>query len=300
MTAIALTALTVLLLPLGHPPGAAAPVQEEGEELVRLEAWPELGGKELKQVRTEVSKLRKARTPEMAEDAAEQLAGGSVGAVPELLTALSKEKDKAALQRIEAVLEEMTGPAHTRCLAGEFEHKSALVRAWCLRRCASFPDPGVRGAAEGALERVRKSGKKADPEELYAAALCSTSAGSPEGMDVMSTWALEAWPKRGEEMRTALEQVRGTEAAAAAEQLLAGDPKEDRAEIVAGLRLLSGCGGEDSVKLVGPFLDEEDNSIRVAAINALRGIVDGEGPMEELSVFRAIEVAKTWKRRIGA
>ena len=298
------TALIALLVPIAalapHAGGGPLPAQEEGEELVRLEAWPKLGGKELKQVRTEVQKLRVARTPEMAENAAERLIGGSVGAAPELLAALSKEKDEAARRRIVEVLEGMTGPAHTRCLAGEFGHKSGRVRTWCLRRCAAFPDPGVRAAAEEALARVRQAGKKAEPEELYAAALCTTSAGSVEGMDVLGAWAIDAWAKRGEELRSALEQVRGPEAAATAGRLLTGDPKEQRVEIVAGLRLLSGCGGVQSVGLVGPFLDSDDNSIRVAAINALRGIVDGEGPMEELSVFRAIEVAKTWKRRIGA
>jgi hypothetical protein len=39
--------------------------------------------------------------------------------------------------------------------------------------------------------------------------------------------------------------------------------------------------------------------VRVAAINALRGIVDGQEPLEELSVFGAIELAKTWKVRVG-
>jgi TPP-dependent pyruvate/acetoin dehydrogenase alpha subunit len=51
---------------------------------------------------------------------------------------------------------------------------------------------------------------------------------------------------------------------------------------------------------VAPYLDSEDNSIRVAAIDALRGIVDGDGPMEQQSVFRAIEMAKLWKLRLGS
>jgi hypothetical protein len=68
---------------------------------------------------------------------------------------------------------------------------------------------------------------------------------------------------------------------------------------VAGLRLIAACGEKESAKhLVLPFLDENDNSLRVAAINALRGIVDGDPPLNKLSVFEAIERANKWKARL--
>ena len=56
---------------------------------------------------------------------------------------------------------------------------------------------------------------------------------------------------------------------------------------------------EKTAPVVGLHLDSDDNQVRVAAINALRGIVDGQGPLEELSVFGAIELAKTWRARVG-
>ena len=49
---------------------------------------------------------------------------------------------------------------------------------------------------------------------------------------------------------------------------------------------------------MGPFLDETDNSIRIEAINALRGIVDGDQPIDKLSAFQAIEVANEWKGKL--
>jgi hypothetical protein len=60
--------------------------------------------------------------------------------------------------------------------------------------------------------------------------------------------------------------------------------------------MLAGCGIKpDALPLVRPNLDSTDNSIRVAAINAMRGIVDGEPPIANLPVFEAIELAKKWK-----
>ena len=242
----------------------------------------------------------------MGEEAAAALVSGSAAAIPELLPALVKERDEAARARIDSVLQQMTTAAHTRVLALEFDHKQGRVRTWCLRRASQFPDAGVRAPASAALEAVRKrvsnkTAKKGDDrEELYAAALCVTSSGSLDGLDVMREWALEAWVQRGAEMRIALEAVRGPEAAAMACELLSDDLAADRLKIVAGLRMLAGCGDEETTERLLPYLDAEDNQIRVAAINAARGIVDGDDPMEELSVFKAIEVAKMWKRRIGS
>jgi hypothetical protein len=64
------------------------------------------------------------------------------------------------------------------------------------------------------------------------------------------------------------------------------------------LNLLSACGTQGDTSAVKPFLDSDDHQIRVAAINALRGMVDGEGPIDKLPVFDAIDLAKQWKNRI--
>jgi HEAT repeat protein len=106
---------------------------------------------------------------------------------------------------------------------------------------------------------------------------------------------MKRWDKKGPEMRVALSGVRGAEATAVVGKRL-DDP--DRKTKVAALRLLGGCGDKSVVSKIKPLLDETDNSIRVAAINALRGIVDGDLPLEELSAFEAIEMAKQWKDKI--
>jgi HEAT repeat protein len=96
-------------------------------------------------------------------------------------------------------------------------------------------------------------------------------------------------------MRVALAGVRGPEATAVVGKHL-DDPQLKTK--VAALHLLGGCGDKSIVGKIKPLLDESDNSLRVAAINALRGIVDGELPIEELSAFEAIEMAKKWKDRL--
>ena len=276
---------------------AAPPLQDppaEGDEVVRLAAWPELARDTLETVRTDIARLRKARTPEMGEEAEAALITIGAGVVPELLPSLGKERDADARARVERVLSRVTDARHTRLLAAQFEDRSVEVRSFCLARVSAFPDPGVREAAEAAWARVAKAGAKADKDERFAAALCAASAGSVVGFEELAARAEKRWGDDGSAIRAALQGARGPEAAERAAALLEGQ----RAQVVAGLNLLAACGTQESAKAVKPFLDSDDHQIRVAAINALRGMVDGEGPIDKLPVFEAIDLAKQWKNRI--
>jgi hypothetical protein len=279
-----LARLVCAALVLSAPALAQDPAPKPPEEIKRLESWPELTSQARDAVKVDVQRLRKARTPEMASDAEAALVAAGAGIVPELLPALGKEKETDAIERIERVLNAVTSAEHTRLLAKFFEDKAPQVRVFALRRCAAFPDPGLKESAEGALARVAKLGEKAEPLEHYAAALAATSAGSLAGFDGMAESARTSWNRRGQEMRIALEAVRGPEAAGRGVKLLAGE----RDDVLAGLSLLSGCGDKPSASQIKRFLDSDDHQIRVAAINALRGIIEGAPPLDKLPVFEAI------------
>ena len=64
------------------------------------------------------------------------------------------------------------------------------------------------------------------------------------------------------------------------------------------LRMLAGCGEKARSRSLKPHLDDSDNTVRVAAINAARGIIDGEAPLDKLATFTAIEMALEWKKRL--
>ena len=292
-------ALIATLCPLGARAAQEPPKPEPKPEITRATEWPKLASDVLSTVKTDIERLRKAGTPEMAEQADAALTAAGPGVVPYLLPVIGKERNAEARDRCVAVLEKVTAAEHTRLLAASFADKTHDVRAWALQRCSRFPDPGVRAPAEEALARAKavlQKDPKADggADELYAAALCATSAGSHQGLGVLSDYVLNKWGRCGVEIRTALEAVRDDESTDFA-ALLASD--SDRKKTVAGLNMLAGCGTKKALPTVRPLLDSTDNSIRVAAINAMRGIVDGDGPIANLPVFEAIELAKKWKER---
>jgi hypothetical protein len=266
------------------PAPAAAP---------KLAAWPKPADKD--QVVTDVERVIKAHVPEMAQQGRRALVAAGASAVPIVLERYGRERDEEAAKRLHAVLHEITAADQTRLLAKEFESKLAPVRVFALHRSAAWPDPEIRAAAEKAWARLVKAGDKADPEERYAAALCAASTGSAVGLDALfEACSGKRWDREKREIRAALEGVRGKEAT---DTLLAKLDGADRKSKVAVLRMLAGCGEKAQAARLRGFLDDEDNTIRVTAINALRGMVDGEPPIENLAAFEAIEMAKTWKGR---
>ncbi len=290
-------ACAAVLLALA-PPAAATAQEPPAEEVQRLEAWPEVAKDQRAELEKDVERLRKASTVDMGTQAHAALVARGAGAAPLLLDKLGKEKDPAARLRLEATLAAITGAPHTRLLAQRFGDGSEHVRVFALRRAAVFPDPGLREAALAAWSKATDAAakSKAGELELYATALAVTSSGALEAFPRLCEEAESRWKDCGEEIRAAAAGARGPAATELAAGLLksASDQRS-----VAILRVLASCGDpEGAPRLVKRYLDSENSQVRVAAINALRGIVDGEPPLDKLSAFDAIELAKKWKQRI--
>ncbi len=277
-----------------------ATLQEPAEtEIERVEEWPELSGGAKSDVKKDVSRLRKAKTPEMGEQAEAALIGVGAAVVPYLLPSLGKESDPDALERIERVLLAVTGPEHTRVLGEYFDDRSLAVRVWSMQRAARFPDAGLREQAVARMHAVvgapdKPARKAPDADEAHALCLLVTSAGSLEGLDGLFLATTSEWKEQSVAILAALPGVRGEEASANVVARMNGERKHD----LAALRMLWGCGHESAVAEVRPFLDSEDATLRGAAINALRCIVDQAEPIAKLPVFEGIERAKKWKERL--
>lgn len=277
------------------PPKKDGPAPAAQKTVERLTAWPKPADKD--QLMTDIERLVKATIPEMAEGGRAGLLATGAACTPFVLERYGRERDEAVKKRLFEILVATTGAEHTRLLAKEFAGKQLASRTFALWRAAQFPDPEIRKDADAAWIRVQKSGDKADVDERYAAALCCASTGSIVGLEGLwdATLTSKEWDKKKRELRAALAGARGKEATAFVLAKL--DDKADRKVKVAVLRMLAGCGDKESAARVRPFLDDEDNQIRVAAINALRGIVDGADPIDDLSAFEAIEMAKEWKNK---
>jgi hypothetical protein len=291
-----------LLLSLAGLPleGSLAPRQEPAPEAPEkkpehLKEWPKL--KSLPQARGDLTRLRKARTEEMGVLAHASLLKQGAGVAPLLIAGLGKERSPKAQARMIAVLDLVTDGSHTRLIAPSFENKKRIVRLWSLRRMALFPDKALKAEADKALQAARKLKRGTEQEikqEQFAAALATAAGGSLTGFDILGELASKHWGEEGGAVRTALEGVRGEEAS----KLCASGLSGERRAVVQSLRMLAGCGDDSILVTVSGHLASTDNSILVEAINACRGIVDGNLPLPRLSAFQAIELAKEWRARL--
>jgi len=294
--------LCALLVPAGAAPPTSAEARrgsDDSAQVERLEAWPELADGAA--AKREIARLRKAQTEEMGKDAAAQIRLEGAAYAPLLLDALGKERDADSRARITAALDSITVAAHTRLLALEWAHANEHVQAYALERVASFPDAGLveraRALYVALLARAEdpKAKDKPDEEQLDRAAITALSTGALEGLPRCLALAERDWKRSGERLRTAAAGAKGPAADVLLEAALTG-ASSDNAR-VATLLILGVAGTNECVSVVRQFLDSEANSVRVATINALRGIVDSAPPLENISVFMAIEEVKRWKER---
>lgn len=301
--------ILTLALPLGSSLASSAAVcpadavADAADEVKRATEWPEFANKaELKQC---IARVRKARTEEMAITGARQLEEIGPAAAPFLFKSLKSEKDAETRSRLEAVLDSITGPEHTRLLAEFLEERANAPRRYAARRIAQLGDPGLKEVAEGLLVDLteRAEDKRArppvEPLDLDLAAVMCVSTGSLAGVPrVIALAAPEPWKTWSPAIEGACAHARsaGAEVGAAFSQGLAkaGTPGER----VVFLRLITYAGSKDQIPPIAPLLDAEQNQVKVAAINALRMIVDGAAPLKRLSSFDAIERANRWKARL--
>ncbi|MDG1049924.1 MAG: hypothetical protein P8M11_05730 [Planctomycetota bacterium] len=284
-------------------PWSPGPTATRRDEIQRATAWPEFGNQaELKQC---IARVRKARTEEMAVKGAGQLEEIGPAAAPLLLKFLGSEKDAEARARMEAVLDSITAPEHTRLLAEVLDERADAPRRYAARRVAELGDPGLQEASEAFLsewtERAKdkRARKPVEALDLQLAAVLCLSTGSLEGVPgALELAAPEPWKTWGPALEGACAHAKAASEAVGAELSArlakAGDP----AGRVLLLRLFTYAGSKDQIKPIVPLLNAEQNQVKVATINALRMIVDGAAPLKRLSSFDAIEHANRWKERL--
>jgi hypothetical protein len=293
-----------LALPVLAPAGvAAAPPQEEAaaqepEAKPEKKAFARLKSPDKKKLQAALRKIEKGDEEEGEVEAgvAEVLALGEA-AVPTLL---------ASVPRMEKV--ERLAPLWT-CLDGLLL-ETDLHLAWELRKKKSplpldrylvrrWSDSKREDAQAFLEEQAAALGKVEDETRLatigYETARGLVRRGDASRLDAIDAVIQSDWLERAAELRRDFAGVdRGPLAEAAAGYL----KRRPRKEKIAGLHMFELFGDAAQAKLVRSFLSESDTTIRLAAIDACRLVVDGEPPLEKPSMTEIIERAEAWKARL--
>ncbi|MEM7202345.1 MAG: hypothetical protein AAF628_18890 [Planctomycetota bacterium] len=282
LRALGLAAMAALLGVVATAPTAAQKPAEASAP-----RWPELERKQKARITKLTKDLRQAKDPEVMAKLEADIADLGAAAAPRLLDLLSDYR-KNINPSLTRVLDSVTVAEHAPLLAQRASDKRVAVRRYVVQRLSGFGLPEMAPI-------FREARKDEEADIAFQASIGLCAAGDMDALPEIFERCVGEWADIRERLAQPLEAIRGIKASRKVLALMRGD--DDRRQI-AGLRLLR-LVGEKAVKgLIAPYLDTEVHGVKKEAINALRVVVDGEPPLDELSVFQAIEMAKTWKEKL--
>lgn len=272
-------ALLLAIAPCAQEPAAPPPKKD----------FARLSGLQHKAAQEDLVALRRAEKEEARLALRARLVALGEGVIPALFEAAPKSSEAGRFGDLAAVLDAVlveadlhlawrllkkTAPAELRIhLARRWADSARKDAAEFLAPLLADPTPGLAyQAGRGLLRRGDRAGVPAVLEALR------------------TRWTKEAATLRAD--FAGLE--RGPLADLPREPLAANN----YAERLLGVRLFELFGVKEQARLLMPLLGESDTTLRLAAIDACRAVVDGAPPLEKPSMTQIIEEAEAWKKRL--
>ena len=272
----------------GAPQGKQTPPSGQEQKKPPKPKWPPL-----KAVRRNIAK---DRIPHLVskEDSKRRAArlllikwGPAV--CPVLLKALHQRTRPELATQIKKLLDGLVQPTHAAILATHFTGRNEPRDAFIVHKLASFEMRDL-------LPFFKQAAKKLKGTASYTAWYAIARFGDIAALPFLLQKAKVEWPEQNVPIREALPALHGN---GATDWLMVKLRDGDTHTKVAALRLLGGAGVKSAKFAIGTYLDASEHQVRAGAVNALRGILDGNPPYRNLSVFQAIDEVKKWKRRLG-
>ncbi len=268
------------------PPAQGAPDGQEPAPAAveKLAEWPELAQPERDRVAALVAQFRKAE--ELHADASSALVALGDGAAPWLFRQLT-DLPQNVNDKILPVLDQTLDARHGALLAREARSPKLVLRRYVVRRLCTFVDPDL-------LPVLQHATKDKDEAVAFDASFGLVALRQWDHLPPVLQRARKDWASLRELAAQVLPKARGR---GATDAVLAAVQKGGPLDKMAALRLLRSLAPKEMAATIRVFLDSEDHNVKKEAVNALRAI-HGEPPIEDLPVFRAIEMAKEWKTRL--
>lgn len=258
---------------------------EAANRVEKLSAWPQLKKADRDRARAAIKQLRKEK-PELRDAAAAKLIKMGAGVAPLLIAQVSDKAQNINLQLF-AVLDEVVDKLHLSLLARELKRKSVACRRYLMRRIALGRDPDMAPVLKARLQDK-------DEDIAFYAALGALALGDGAGLETMLAAARQRWTEHQALIASTLTPVRSREVSRLVWEHIGQARATDK---MAGLRLLRHLATKDEKVLLRAYLESADFAVKREAINTAR-VLHGEKPLEKLSSFQAINLAKQWLQKL--
>ena len=247
-------------------------------------AWPALAAKDRDRAIALTGQFKKDDEAIKQAARAELLAMGA-GAAPVLFQKVGDaDKELALNEELFTVFDSMLTAEHRVLMADQAKKKKIELRKYLLRRLCTMADAELKSA----FEPFRKDG---DEQVGFYANLGLASMRDKDALLDLLERTRSDWAAHVDMVKQALPAARSSECATAVIEHMAKQGSEVKA---AGLRLLRYVATDAEKPTIKVFLGSEEHGIVKEAVNALR-VMHGQEPLEKLSAFDAIGMAKEWQ-----
>ena len=278
-----LSLLATLSLALASP--APAQDADAAQKPAKLSEWPDLKKAQKDRVRSLAKQFRK-KQEKLRDAAVGKLVKIGAGAAPVLIPLVNDKADNAN-EYVFAVIDQVTDQRHTALLARETKRKSVEWRRYLMRRLAGMRDTDLQPVFKATL-------KDKDPDIAFYAALGMLALGEADGVDIVIGVAKRRWAEQKDLLAATLTPARsGKVAMKVWNRIVKARPTDQ----MAGLRLLRYLMVKEQKMLLRSYLESPDFAVKREAINTAR-VLHGEKPIEKLSSFQAINLAKEWLNKL--
>lgn len=251
----------------------------------KLAEWPPLDAVAKDRLLGLVGQFRKPNQQLHAE-ARQQLIALGAGAAPLLMQQVSDRADNVN-DHVFGVLDAVIGAEHAALLAREVKKPRVELRRYLAHRLCRFRDPDLAAALEALT-------KDKDERTVFYAQLGLLGLGQREALAPVIAYTKTRWAEVSALVGEVLTPIRSPHTGTAVfEFLAAADPGNQMAALRLGRHLIA----KEQSMLLRAYLQSADHAVKREAINVAR-VLHGEPPIENLSVFQAIDHAKEWLQKI--
>lgn len=268
------------------PPPDRPPADKPAADkpLPKLAEWPALKPPEQERVAALVGQFHKPDEA-LRKSAQEQLIALGEGTVPILFRQVS-DRPENVNDQLFLVLDRLLGPQHAALMARETRGNRLELRRYLVRRLCRFVDPEMKPVLQAAT-------KDKDAEVTFCAHLGLLALREQTSLQPVLERCRTEWADRRELVAAVLPAGRSEPLGTAVAELIAKSPPPVQAT---GLRLFRYLGTKQQAGIARSYLVAEDHGVKREAVNAMRAL-NGEEPIENLSVFQTIEMAKEWLKK---
>ena len=276
------SSLALVTAQSGNPPADDTPAEKAP---ARLEEWPELAKPQKDRALALCGQFQKDDEKLHAQATEELLALGA-GAAPLLFQRVS-DRPENRNEHLFAVFDSMLDRRHSALMARQCKKPQIELRRYLIRRLCAF--------AEIELLPVLKAhaGDK-DAATAFFASLGMLALKQKDAVAPVLAYTKTRWDEAGDVVAAVLTTARSDEVGGWLWDAIADARPTDQ---MAGLRLLRYAAPRQQASRLRPYLESPDHTVKKEAVNTAR-VLHGEAPLENLSVFQAIELSKQWLQKL--